>query len=118
MKRTCRHTRVCLWFVAVLATVAVAGACGFNEPALQPLTREPMARVVVPPVDGKTAQFDIMAVDQRAQRLYVADSLVQGVDVVDVSTNPGRYLRTIPLNVAPKGLAVSEEEHLLFTGND
>ena len=97
MKRTCRHARVCLWFVAVLAAVAVARACGFNEPALQPLTREPLARVVVPPVDGKTAQFDIRTVDQQAQRLYAADCLYQGVDVVDVSTNPGRYLRPIPL---------------------
>jgi|SRR5436853_1692839 len=118
MKGTWRHTSVCVRSVAVLAIVAVAGACGFNEPALQPLTREPLARVAVPPVDGKTAQFDIMAVDQQAQRLYAADSLDQGVDVVDVSTNPGRYLRTIPLNVAPKGLALSDEEHLLFAGND
>jgi YVTN family beta-propeller protein len=106
------------WLAAALAVVGVVGACGFNEPALQPLTREAPARVVVPQVDGKTAQFDIMVVDQAARRLYAADALDQGVDVLDVSVSPGRYLRTIPLGVAPKGLAVDEGRHRLFTGND
>ena len=96
----------------------VTNACGFAEPVLQPLTNEPLDRVVIPPVEGKTASFDIMAVDQDAHRLYVADSLDQGVDVVDISVRPGHYLRTIPLNAPPKGLTVVGSLHRLFTGND
>ena len=74
--------------------------------------------MVIPPVEGKTASFDIIAVDQDAHRLYAADTLDQGVDVVDISVRPGRYLRTIPLTAPPKGLALVGALHRLFTGND
>jgi DNA-binding beta-propeller fold protein YncE len=114
--RRCRHGRHLL--VAVVTFTIVTNACGFAEPVLQPLTNEPLDRVVIPPVEGKTASFDIMAVDQDAHRLYVADSLDQGVDVVDISVRPGHYLRTIPLNAPPKGLTVVGSLHRLFTGND
>ena len=114
--RRCRGER---HFVVALVTAAVVvNACGFAEPALQPLTNESLDRVVIPPVEGKTASFDIMAVDQDAHRLYAADTLDQGVDVVDISVRPGRYLRTIPLAAPPKGLALVGALHRLFTGND
>jgi DNA-binding beta-propeller fold protein YncE len=96
----------------------IASGCGFSEPTLSPLVSEPLTRIVVPPADGKTAAFDIMALDQRAQRLYVADALDQGVDVIDVSASPGRYVETIHLQANPKGLVFVEELNRLFTGND
>ena len=104
---------------AVGACALLAGGCGFAEPALQPITNLPLTRVVIPPVDGKTAQFDIMDVDQGAHRLFAADILVHGVDVVDTSTSPGHYLQTIPLEAAPAGLQfVPELKRLYVAGSD
>jgi DNA-binding beta-propeller fold protein YncE len=78
-----------------------------------------LARVVIPPVEGKTAQFDIMDVDQEAHRLFAADMLVRGVDVVDTSTSPGHYLQTVPLDAAPAGLQfVPELKRLYVAGAD
>jgi DNA-binding beta-propeller fold protein YncE len=103
----------------MLAALGLAAAgCGFSEPALQPLTPERLTRVEVPPVQGKTAAFDIMAVDQDAHRLYVTDALDQGVDVIDVSEPPGRFLQTIHLNANPKGIDFVAQLHRLFTAND
>jgi YVTN family beta-propeller protein len=104
--------------LAGVVMVMVTVGCGFSEPALSPLTRQPLTRVVVPPVEGKTAAFDIMAVDQDGQRLYVTDALAQGVDVIDVSVSPGRYVTTIHLNANPKGITFVAELHRLFTGNE
>src|SRR3979411_2586952 len=85
------------WLVVLAGAVMVAAGCAFSEPALAPLTRVPLTRVAVPPVEGKTAAVCVMTVDQNGQRLYVADALDQGVDVIDVSVSPGRYLETIHL---------------------
>ncbi|MEA2670145.1 MAG: hypothetical protein QOG45_365, partial [Chloroflexota bacterium] len=56
-----------------LLASALAGGCGFQEPALQPITREPLTRVEVPPIHNLTASMDEMAVDPTTQTLYVAD---------------------------------------------
>ena len=68
------------------ATLGLSACGGFAEPALQPVTKVPVARVELPPVHGKTAAFDTMALDQGNHRLYVAGSLDQGVDV-----RPSKY---------------------------
>jgi DNA-binding beta-propeller fold protein YncE len=103
----------------VAATTLALSACGgFAEPALQPVTKMPVARVELPPVHGKTAAFDTMALDQADHRLYIADSLDQGVDVVDVTTSPGHYLVTVPLQAIPHGIALAKDAQRLYTGND
>ena len=105
--------------LALLAAVALAtSSCGFVEPALQPLTPEVLGRVAIPPVDGRTAQFDIIAVDQAGHRLYIADSVDEGVDVVDISVSPGRYLRTIPLGTPTSGLAFDPGSRILFASKE
>lgn len=103
-----------------LAAISLAlSACGgFAEPALQPLTKVPFTKVEMPPVQGKTAVFDTMALDQVDRRLYIADSLDQGVDVMDMSAPPGHYLLTIPLKVIPHGIALAKDLQRLYTGND
>ena len=100
------------------ATLGLSACGGFAEPALQPVTKMPVARVELPPVHGKTAAFDTMALDQGNHRLYVADSLDQGVDVIDVTVSPGHYLQTIPLQTIPHGIVLADEVHRLYTGND
>jgi fused signal recognition particle receptor len=73
--------------------------------------------VEIPPIAGRTGSFDIMAADQSAQRLYLADHTDLGVDVFDLSVAPGRYLATVPLGVEPQGIAVAEDLQQVFTGN-
>jgi YVTN family beta-propeller protein len=104
--------------MALGAAALMAAACGFVEPALQPLSPEPLTRVLDPPVDRRTAAFDVMALDQGQHRLYVADALDAGVDVFDVSRAPGRYLTTIHLGKAPNGLVFAADVQRLFTGNN
>jgi YVTN family beta-propeller protein len=73
--------------------------------------------VVVPPVTGKTAQFDMMAIDQGAHRLFIADALDHGIDVVDVSKAQGQYLHTIVLPAVPNGIALVSERHRLYAAS-
>jgi YVTN family beta-propeller protein len=110
--------RRCLGAASAAITLALSACGGFAEPALQPLTKEAAARVELPPVHGKTAAFDTMALDQADHRLYIADSLDQGVDVVDVTASPGHYLLTIPLGTIPHGIALASDLQRLYTGND
>src|ERR1700704_4244857 len=83
--------------LSLLASV-LAGGCGFQEPALQPITREPITRGEIPPIHDRTASMDVMVVDSTTQTLYVADATdpaTQGIDVFDISSSPGRYVKTI-----------------------
>jgi YVTN family beta-propeller protein len=61
--------------------------------------------------------MDIMVLDQHAHRLYVADHTSLGVDVMDVSGSPARYLKTISLGIDPNGIVLAEDLKLAFTGN-
>ena len=102
--------------------MALLAGCGFAEPTIAPITREPLNRVEIPPITGKTMTADIMAVDQANHRLYVADSTDPtngSVDVFDLSSVPARFVKQIVFNNAhPAGLAVADDVHKLFTGND
>jgi hypothetical protein len=112
--------------LVVAIALAASGCGGFNEPALQPITKEPPTSVVIPPVKGQTAAFDYLAIDQDAHRLYISDLLDHGVDVVDVSSSPGRYLQTISLGANPgtstprnpQGITFASDPPRLFTAND
>jgi YVTN family beta-propeller protein len=112
----CRQRR--LWLIGFVALGLGAGPCGFAEPALQPIIPEAIVRVVIPPVDRKTAAFDAMAVDQERHRLFLADKLDQGVDVFDISVVPGRYLLTVKVGALPAGLEYAPQIHRLYAGLD
>lgn len=102
---------------AAAAVTALLGACaGFEEPALQPITPEPLSRVVIPPVNHKSAAFDYMALDQANQRLYISDDIDQGIDVMDVSAPTARYLTTIPVESAPNGITYVPQLQSVFAG--
>lgn len=105
---------------AIVATITLilTGCGGFAEPALQPITKEVPVSAAIPPVHGQTAAFDTMALDPADHRLYMADSTDQGVDVMDVSVPPGRFLTTIPLQTIPHGIAIANDVQRLYTGND
>jgi len=110
----------------VLAGMLSAGllltSCGFQEPPLQPITRELLNRVEIPPISGKTAVMDTMLIDPATHALYVSDGsdpTHQGIDVFDITTPPGRYLKVISTgNAVPSGLAFAPDVHRLYSGND
>ncbi len=76
----------------------------------------PLADVKIPPIQGKTASFDIMEVDQETHLLYVGDRTTGGVDVFDVSTL-GKYLQTVATGPA-NGVAVAKNVNKVFAGTN
>src|SRR3984893_16467387 len=114
--RSQRRTPARWWALAIAALTASACA-GFDEPALQPVTVVSLTQIVIPPISGKSAQFDIMAIDHEHHQVFAADGLDQGVDVVDVSSTPGHYVRTVHLASIPNGLTYAADLHRLYTGN-
>jgi DNA-binding beta-propeller fold protein YncE len=103
---------------SVLAAASASAACGFHEPAIQPITVEPLHRVEIKPTTGKSAIMDILDLDQSAQRLYVTDGVALGIDVIDTSTAPGTYLKTIKTGSIPNGVVVAPQIHRVFVGSD
>jgi len=116
-----RHRRWTAWVAPALVTALLAG-CGFAEPAISPLTPETLNRIEIPPMTGLTMTSDIMGVDQTNHRLYVTDTTdpVNGsLDIFDISTVPGKFVKQIKFsNAHALGLAVADDVHKLFTGND
>ena len=67
------------------------------------------------PDHRKTGGFDHAAIHTRLNRLYVAHTANDTVDVIDTET--GHYLRSIPDLPGVAGALVSEENDLVFTSN-
>jgi len=97
----------------VLALVAAAGfalvACG---------SADRITRTDIPPLGGAPASYDQALIDPSSHRLYIADATDLGVDVFDVSTPRARYLTTVKVGKAPKGLAAAPDLHKVFAGLD
>lgn len=70
----------------------------------------------VPTLKVGTASFDVVDIDQAAHLLYAADRSDQGVDVFDVSLPTATYLKTIPVQNSPNGLAVAPDLNQVFVG--
>jgi DNA-binding beta-propeller fold protein YncE len=119
--RTLRRGRAGALVVTMLAGALAAG-CGFQEPALQPITREALTRVEIPPIHGRTASMDVMVIDTATQTLYVADATdaaSYGIDVFDVSTSPGRFVRLIRTgDTFPNGLVIAPDVQRLYAAAD
>lgn len=82
---------------------------------------ETLNRVEIPPIKGTTASMDQMLIDPTTHILYAADGSDpdhQGVDIVDISTLPGRYLRYVPTDEVTNGLALIPDLHRLYVGVD
>ena len=107
---------------AVSAGCVVLTSCGFQEPPLEPITKEVLHRVEIPPIAHRTAVMDAMVVDPATSTLYVADATDashQGVDVFDISTPPGRYVKLISTgDTLPNGLVIAPDVQRMYTGND
>jgi DNA-binding beta-propeller fold protein YncE len=67
------------------------------------------------PAHDKPGGFDHAAVHVRRQRLYVAHTANDGLDVVDCASNS--YIGSIPHLEGVAGALVSEEHDLVFTSN-
>lgn len=108
-----------LTFAVLAGTVAaLASACGFEEPAIQPITVETLRHIEIPPITHKVASLDMLAIDPAARRMYAADLTDLGLDVIDLSHAPGTYAQTIDLGVPPNGVVIAPDRHEIFTGND
>ena len=112
--------RLSRWWSAagLVAACVLLCSCGLREPAIQPITSEPLQRTEIPPITGRTAIMDIIDLDQTAQRLYVTDGVLLGLDVIDTSRNPAQYLKTIPVGSNPNGVVVAADIHKAFIGTD
>jgi DNA-binding beta-propeller fold protein YncE len=105
--------------VTLAVTTGLLCACaGFEEPALQPVIHETLTRVIIPPANHKSASFDYMTMDQANHRLYIADDVAVGVDVMDVSGPTARYITTIPVPAAapPNGIDYAPQLGTVFVG--
>ena len=67
------------------------------------------------PAHDKPGGFDHAAVHSRRQRLYVAHTANDGLDMVDCASNS--YIGSIPHLEGVAGALVSEEHDLVFTSN-
>lgn len=92
----------------MIAGLALAAACG----AAAPLH---IAAVPLPHGTGASASFDVVQIDQANHLLYAADR-AGGIDVFDVSSSHGKYLRSISLAASPNGLAFAPDLGRLFAG--
>ncbi len=104
--------------VASAVFAVVGSACaGFEEPALQAVTPVALTRIVVPPASGQSSQFDVMSTDQEHHLIYASDAIDLGIEVIDIATPPGRYLKTIVLPSEPNGVVYVPELRRVYTGN-
>ena len=67
------------------------------------------------PAHAKAGGFDHAAVHAGRQRLYVAHTANDALDIIDCGTQ--RYVRSIPGLTSVAGALVSEEHDLVFTSN-
>jgi len=86
-------------------------------PALASDTSEVnLTRIVIPPIQGKTASIDIIDIDQDAHLMYVTDRTDTGIDVFDLSTPTAVYVRTIDVGSGPNGVSVAKNVNEVFAG--
>ena len=67
------------------------------------------------PEHTKPGGFDHAAIHHTSNRLYVAHTINDALDVIDCSSD--RYLHSIPGLVGVAGALVAEEQNLVFTSN-
>ncbi|MBV9101032.1 MAG: hypothetical protein JOZ46_05080 [Candidatus Dormibacteraeota bacterium] len=96
----------------------MSACAGFEEPALQPITPERLTAINIPPVQHKSETFDIMVSDEAGHRIFVADAVDQGVDVVSTMPAPGRYITTVKTSGLPSGVAYAGDLQRLYAAND
>jgi len=112
------------------AKPAASGASAAAKPSVAPTpttlpvvpadtTQVPLTKVAIPPIAGKTLSADIMEIDQAAHMLYVTDRTSGGVDVFDVTSFPGKYVKTIPVpGGGANGLTVAKNVNKIAVGNN
>ena len=83
-----------------------------------------LTKVPIPTIAGKTLSVDIMEIDQEAHLLYTADRTTNGVDIFDVSSFPGKFVKTIPTpkgltpsTSGPNGLTIAKNVNKVLVGN-
>jgi hypothetical protein len=82
-------------------------------------TKVTLNKVEIPPIAGKTLSADIMEIDQEAHLLYVTDRTSGGVDIFDVSTPQGKYVKTIPVpGGGTNGLTIAKNVNKVLVGNN
>jgi len=76
-------------------------------------------KIAITPLAGKTLSADIMEVDQAAHLLYVTDRATNGVDIIDISSYPGKFVKTIPVpGKGTNGLTIAKNVNKILVGNN
>src|SRR5258708_8106424 len=60
--------------------------------------------------------FDGIEADQASHRIFLADRVAHGVDVIDVSGPTPRFAGTVDLGAPPNGLAYAPDRNRLLAG--
>lgn len=103
---------------AFLTVLAVAAVLLTAVPVLAIDVALPLPDVVIPPIQGKTANFDLFEIDQEAHLMYVGDRTSNGVDVFDVSHPAAKYLQTIPAGSGVNGVLIVKDLNKLFASTN
>ena len=79
-------------------------------------TKVPLTKIPIPAQAGKTVSMDIFEIDQEQHVLYVADRNANGVDVFDISTPSGKFVKTIDAGSGANGISVAKNVNRLYAG--
>jgi hypothetical protein len=82
-------------------------------------TQVTLSKVAIPAIAGKTLSADISEIDQATNMLYVTDRTTNGVDIFDVSSFPGKFVKTIPVpGGGANGLTIAKNVNKILVGNN
>jgi len=79
-----------------------------------------LTKIPIPALAGKKSlSADIMEVDQAAHLLYLTDRATNGVDIFDISSFPGKFVKTIPVpGKGTNGLTIAKNVNKIIVGNN
>jgi hypothetical protein len=100
-----RLTHCSTWAAALLLLAAHSAAGG----------EAPLKLVQTIPLKGPVGGLDHLAVDARGLRLFVANTVNNSLDVVDLKS--GQLVRQIPGQIKVSGVAYAADLDMIFVGN-
>jgi DNA-binding beta-propeller fold protein YncE len=95
-------------FVVAILSLALA-SCTDSQPLHHPLT--PLANIQLPK-ESKVPAIDLLTLDPRVGRLYVAHTSISSMDVIDVKTR--KLAGSVPGVPGIKGVALTGDPNLVF----
>jgi YVTN family beta-propeller protein len=98
---------------AAVALCLALSACGIDPPILEPLTA--MANIQLPRDQTLHPALDLLRLDHRSERLYVAHTSNDSLDIIDLKTN--RVVGTVLQLRAIKAVALTPDPSIVFASD-